>query len=272
MSIDTRTPAEIAYDNLKDGSAYTKPSVNDDTLVQIVQELIRVQEAGHDKIAPTETLQITRHTHHTDGTPAGDPWTTYKLGEAEIDIQDAGGVSLYIGRESIEIDENAQLLDLAMLLADERVLNALDPTNDEYTPCSPVWEAVLDITTDPTNDGSAEEVEEEVEEYQPVPPVPAGYPTDRAMIYKSYGDVFIAIDRRDGETVICEKDKNAGEDNAIIISPAYALALVKFFDEKPIKELMWFHRTQAMRATGSPELLSLLDWVDSHLGITPGGD
>lgn len=41
---DTRTPAEIAYDNQRSGAAYVKPSVNDDTLVQIIQEIIRVQE------------------------------------------------------------------------------------------------------------------------------------------------------------------------------------------------------------------------------------
>jgi len=68
---DLRTPAERRYDELKDGSAYTKSeanqddilidiltdlygderqpepaSVEDDTLVRIVRELIRVQEAG----------------------------------------------------------------------------------------------------------------------------------------------------------------------------------------------------------------------------------
>jgi hypothetical protein len=75
-------------------------------------------------------LQIERHTHMPDGSPVevDHQWTTYTLGEAEIDINDAGGGSICIDREMLEFDENAQMLDLYLLLSNETVLEALDPT------------------------------------------------------------------------------------------------------------------------------------------------
>src|SRR5687768_16292730 len=50
-----------------------------------------------------------------------------------------------------------------------------------------------------------------------------------AHIKKSYGEAFISIDRRDGELLICDKCALAGDDNAVILSPARALALYRFF-------------------------------------------
>jgi hypothetical protein len=241
------TEAEMIarYDAERDGSAYVKPS----TLLPAVADVTE----------GPEQLQITRHTIGADGSPAADPWTTYALGVAEIDIHDSGrGGNLCIPGLCHDFQDSAPLLDLALLLSNETVLEALDPTNDEYTPCSPAWEAVLDVICDPTDDGSAVES-------VPVPPAPAGYPTDRALIYRSYGETFIAIDRRDGEMVISEKDKPATEENTIIISPAYALALFRFFHEAPIKELMGYHWGQALRAGGCAELISLRDWMDAEL-------
>lgn len=110
-----------------------------------------------DKHLPTDTdapigLQIERHTHHTNGEPASDPWTTYAFGEAEIDIQDAGSVNLYLGQESIEIEDNAQLFDLIALLSHATVQAALD-RDDDAKPDEGPWGPILDIICDPTNNG-----------------------------------------------------------------------------------------------------------------------
>ena len=115
------------------------------------------------------------------------------------------------------------------------------------------WKPIIDlITSDPTNDDDALTPDEEIvldlilaRESVPVPPVPAGYPTDRAMLYKSYGDIFISIDRRDGELLICDNCKIAGDEHAVILSPARALALYRFFWNDGIRELMEYHRKNA---------------------------
>jgi hypothetical protein len=104
-----------------------------------------------------------------------------------------------------------------------------------------VWEDIIDIIT---ADDEGDEDEDE-EECTPVPPVPAGYPTDRAMIYTSYGETFIAIDRRDGEMVICNKSEISGQDDSVIHSPARALALYRFFWSNDMVELMEYHRKGA---------------------------
>lgn len=102
--------------------------------------------------------------------------------------------------------------------------------------------------------------DEDEREGQPVPPVPAGYPTDRAMLFTEYGDVLISVDRRDGDTMICKK----GEIGGTILPPEFALGLFKFFQQAHIKELMVFHWIQAVRANASPALLDVLDFVDAH--------
>lgn len=134
--------------------------------------------------------------------------------------------------------------------------------DDDYTPLSPAWEAVLDITSEPTNDGRAHEDDEPVcficgaaedcdcddsteKERQPVPPVPAGYSCDRAFIYQSYGETFISIDRRDGELLICNKCEKAGDEDAVILTPARAMALYRFFRNDDMVELMQYHRKNA---------------------------
>jgi hypothetical protein len=182
MSIDTRTEAERAYDELKDGSAYAKPAdtelaiarecdqvIAEDRAAQFLagyqagQELGDLINQGGDEAAIAawtdermpasedgpEELQIERHTHMSDGglVPIGQQWTEYTLGEASIAIIDAGGGNVVIDREMLEFTDNAQLLDLATLLADERVLEALDPTNGDAKADDGPWGGIIDIIT-----------------------------------------------------------------------------------------------------------------------------
>jgi hypothetical protein len=125
-----------------------------------------------------------------------------------------------------------------------------------YTPLSPAWDAALDITADPTCAicGAAEDCDcddSSAKERQPVPPVPFGYPLDRAMIYQAYGETFISIDRRDGELLICNTCKTAGdEEQIVILSPARALALYRFFSSAAMVELMDYHRKNAAPLAG----------------------
>lgn len=117
------------------------------------------------------------------------------------------------------------------------------------------WLPVLEITDDPTNDGQLHDDDDDDDEagdeadergYQPVPPVPAGYPTDRAFIYQHFGDMFVTIDRRDGEMAICTTGI-AGDDH-IILPPAFVLALAQFLNQADIRELVGYLRGKAERA------------------------
>jgi len=72
-----------------------------------------------------DPVVVTRHTVNSDGSIPHDPWTTYDLGDASIDIQDAGGVSVYVGGDGLEQMDKIQLRDLAALLADPHVRAAL---------------------------------------------------------------------------------------------------------------------------------------------------
>lgn len=108
---------EAKYDAERSGAAYVKPADE-----RVCLDIL---------LKPTETLQITRYTRHLDGSIPSDPWTQYDLGEASISIQDAGGGNICLDREMLEFDDNAQLLDLGMLLNDPRVLAALDPSKED---------------------------------------------------------------------------------------------------------------------------------------------
>jgi hypothetical protein len=140
----------------------------------------------------------------------------------------------------------ADLRTAAEIAYDLTRLSRLDP-----------WAPVLDITDNPTNDGRARtdsqildiltddddgSDDDDARELVPVPPVPAGYSTDRALIYQTISGVFLCIDRRDGEMVICEKDKIATDDNSFILPPAYMLALAQFLNQADIRELVAYHR------------------------------
>lgn len=72
-----------------------------------------------------DPVVVTRHTVNSDGSIPRDPWTTYDLGDASIDVQDAGGISMYIGQDGLEQIDTAQLRDLLALLADPRVQAAI---------------------------------------------------------------------------------------------------------------------------------------------------
>jgi hypothetical protein len=118
---------EAIYDAQRSGAIYVKPA--DEQITPDEQACLDILL----KRTPAETLQITRYTRHLDGSIPSDPWTQYDLGEASISIQDAGGGNICLDREMLEFEDNAQMLDLALLLADERVLEALDPSTAEPT-------------------------------------------------------------------------------------------------------------------------------------------
>jgi hypothetical protein len=247
MSKQTQAEMEAIYDAERSGAIYVKPEPGaEDRAAQPSPLLLAVAEY----IDGPAQLQIERHTLNADGEPANDPWTTYAFGEAEIDIHDAGGGNLCIPGLCHNFQDHAPLFDLSLLLSNPTVQQALEHAADDdtYTPCSPVWEAILAITDEEEEDG--DEAEMIARENTPVPPVPAGYPLDKAMIYKSYGETFIAIDRRDGEMVICDKGKIAGDEHTVILSPARARALYRFFWNDAMVELMEYHRKKA----------DVLDW------------
>jgi hypothetical protein len=153
-----------------------------------------------------------------------------------------------------------------LLLADERVLEALDPSSDDakivdwalaQLPADPtndggsgaVWEKIIDLITDDDDVcsicGASEDCDcddgdeaERARERQPVPPVPAGYPTDKALLFEHIGDILISIDRRDCEMLICQK----GEMEGVILTPAFALALAHFLNQPDMRELVAYHR------------------------------
>jgi len=120
MSTDNRTPAERRYDNLKTGTVYIKPETADDDEIEIAEWCDRVI-AEHRR----QAITVERHTLHTDGSIPSDPWTTYTLGEASIALQDAGGGNVCVDGEMLDIEDAAQLRDLAALLTDPRVREAL---------------------------------------------------------------------------------------------------------------------------------------------------
>jgi hypothetical protein len=97
---------------------------------------------------------------------------------------------------------------------------------------SAVWDEIIAVITD---DGSDTE---RARELQPVPSVPFGYPTDRALIFEHIGDIMVTIDRRDCEMLICQK----GEMDGVILTPAFALALAQFLNQPDIRELVAYHR------------------------------
>lgn len=108
-------------------------------------------------------------------------------------------------------------------------------------------------------------------ENMPIPTVPAGYAADLPLISQDYHNVFVAIDRRDGGLMICHKGEIVGPNSSeILVSPEYALALFRFFREGPIIELMVYHWRQQLGASGSPELRTILAFIDEHVpAITP---
>jgi hypothetical protein len=144
----TQAEMEAKYDAERAGTLYIKPAGD---LVTAALEFIAqvehddelaIAEAIDRMMATPEELQITRHTHHDSGERARDPWTTYALGEAEIDIHDAGGGNLCIPGMCHDFTDAAPLLDLAMLLADERVLEALDPSTEDTDGITAILEEI----------------------------------------------------------------------------------------------------------------------------------
>lgn len=109
------------------GSSYAERFAAGYRYGQAIARALQAEEQEDDQI------EIERHTHYSDtGLPYADPWTRYTLGDASFDIHDGGrAANLCIAHEMIEIDSNAQLLDLAALLSDARVLEALDPSSPE---------------------------------------------------------------------------------------------------------------------------------------------
>lgn len=145
----TQAEMEAKYDAERDGSAYTKPA-DDSFGTDVTDELIATLEAierHFDSLkdgsaewidAPPAAIQIERHILNMDGDPASDPWTTYTLGVAAIAIHDSGsGGNVCLSRGMLGFKDNAQLLDLALLLSNETVLEALDPSNNDTPPAAP---------------------------------------------------------------------------------------------------------------------------------------
>lgn len=140
----------------KEEAEATKPA---ETLIGAVLEYIAQVEA--DEATADDDPVTLRDGNNGQG---GD-WTECSAGDATLIIQHHGFVPpggtpymLSICGHDIDGPWTIAMLQqlhssLGYLLSDDRVLSAVAGDEDAYTPCSPAWEAVLDITSDPTNDG-----------------------------------------------------------------------------------------------------------------------
>jgi hypothetical protein len=129
-TIDTRTAAEKAYDAQKNGAAYVKPS----TIAAVT-----VAHGSCDDTYSAGLVELSKQ-HGGYMPPDLTPWGL------EIAGQDIRAPWTLATLQQLHTD-------LGLLLSDARVVAAFDEDDDTYTPLSPAWEAVLDITDDPTNNG-----------------------------------------------------------------------------------------------------------------------
>lgn len=131
------------------------------------------------------------------------------------------------------------------------------------------WKQVIDILLDDQDDGTEEiELAREVDRVLAnataddddltIPPELAG--DGQAILGHVYDDVMIVIDKRDGGMVIARKDEIGGR----LLERDEVIALRQFIDTPAVRHVIMYHWSQHMRTTGSPELISLLDWAEKH--------
>jgi hypothetical protein len=143
----TQAEMEAKYDAERNGTLYgtpTPPENPSPLLLDLARwaevEITLAREADRVLAQQPSQIQIERHTRHTDGSIPHDPWTSYTLGSASIDIQDAGGGNIGIDLEGLEFEENAQMLDLARLLNDPRVIQALGSSREDTNALASILE------------------------------------------------------------------------------------------------------------------------------------
>ncbi len=98
------------------------------------------------------------------------------------------------------------------------------------------------------------------EEDRPIPAELAGSRPDQPFIGHEYAGVSVLIDRRDGGLMIARK----GEIGARLLERDEVIALHRFFGSPAVERVIMYHWREQVRQTGSPELCSLLDWIDAH--------
>jgi hypothetical protein len=155
MSTDNRTPAEIAYDNLKTGAAYVRPNPStevDDKLTRLLEEVeswyspapVERRHAARlvdQALGTTDDAPAVRETHNwhdttQDGDLCDEPrgplaYTNYLAGSKDADnlCEISFPVSLrerpvvyMLGRDEVDLERVVRTLDsLLALLADPRV-------------------------------------------------------------------------------------------------------------------------------------------------------
>jgi hypothetical protein len=145
----TQAEMEARYDAERSGAVYVKPAPGAELLDRILalpleeqnavwEQAERIMLADEIDRLLAKPIQIVRHTHDSDGVLIATPWTMYTLGNAAIDVNEgSGGGNLCVYGHCIDLEfDYRPLLDLAMLLADTRLLDALDPSRNEQAICT----------------------------------------------------------------------------------------------------------------------------------------
>jgi hypothetical protein len=117
MSTDTRTPAEIAYDSLKDGSAYARQAVEPvDEEAQVTELLEEIEAYSDQKRKPSGLLlavadfiapykaELPSDAVRVEQQIGDADYSDQHIGETIADRFFAGGVELFVPRPGIEME------------------------------------------------------------------------------------------------------------------------------------------------------------------------
>jgi len=233
---DTRTDAERRYDAERDGTLYVKAAdedAEDTPLSDVEREVIG---ALFPSLAATSPASI-------KAAADAAAWESVCETIADPDFEEVEDLELSAEEETI--------IDLIL------ARTPAEAATDSFK---------RGLITGYRAGREVQQVMADTKEHEPVPPVPPGYPTDRALLYREYHGVFLAVDRRDGETVVSTEDTD-GE--YLILKPAQAIALFQWFQEESIKSVMRHAWSRYMQEHGSAKLAALVREIDAHFAAAP---